>query len=67
MFGEARREYVVDKEPVMGVRVSVNVYGNVDIGVGGLDEDEGEGVTVAAGRVLNRSPVDIPMREEIGE
>ena len=51
----------------MGVRVSVSVYGNVDIGVGGLDEDEGEGVTVAAGRVLKRRPVDIPMRDETGE
>jgi hypothetical protein len=69
-LGEARREYVVDKEPVMGVRVKVNVYGKVEMGVGWLVEDEEEvedGTSVAAGSVLNRRPVDMPIIEETGE
>jgi hypothetical protein len=67
-LGEARREYVVDREPVIGVRVRVNVYGKVEIGVGWLVEDEeDEGTSVAAGSVLNRRPVDMPIIEETGE
>lgn len=57
----------MEREPVMGVSVSVNVYGNVEMGVGGFDEDVGEGTWVAAGSVLNLSPVDMPMREDTGE
>jgi hypothetical protein len=69
-FGEARSEYVVDSEPIIGVRVSVRVYGNVEIGVGmlvGEARERGEGVSVAAGRVLNRRPVDMPIKDDIGE
>jgi hypothetical protein len=68
-FGEARREYVVDREPVIGVRVRVNVYGKVEMGVGWLveDEEEDEGTSVAAGSVLNRRPVDMPIIDETGE
>lgn len=54
----------------MGGSVRVRVYGNVDIGVGILESDErdrGEGVSVAAGNVLNRRPVDMPMSDDIGE
>jgi hypothetical protein len=68
-LGDARREYVVDSDPVMGVRVTVNVYGKVEMGVGWLVEDEveDEGTSVAAGSVLNRRPVDMPIIEETGE
>lgn len=60
----------MEREPVMGVRVSVRVYGNVEIGVGILERDErdrGEGVAVAAGNVLNRRPVDMPISDDVGE
>lgn len=48
----------------------MRVYGNVEIGVGMLEGDErdrGEGVSVAAGNVLNRRPVDMPIRDDTGE
>ena len=31
------------------------------------DEEEDEGTSVAAGRVLNRNPVDMPINDETGE
>jgi hypothetical protein len=65
---------VVDREPVSGVRTRVRVYGKVEIGVPWFEvvveldvDDEDDGISVAAGRVLNRNPVDIPMSEETGE
>lgn len=66
-LGEARREYVVDREPVMGVRVTVKVYGKVEMGWLAEDEEDEEGTSVAAGSVLNRRPVDMPIIEETGE
>jgi hypothetical protein len=62
-FGDARREYDVEREPVKGVNVRVRVYGKVEMGVA-VAEDLG---SVAAGSVLNRSPVDMPIKEETGE
>jgi hypothetical protein len=65
---------VVEREPVSGVRTRVRVYGKVEIGVPWFEvvvvldvDDEDGGVSVAAGRVLNRIPVDMPMSEETGE
>lgn len=65
---------MVDREPVSGVRTRVRVYGKVEIGVSWFEvvvvldaDDDDEGISVAAGRVLNRSPVDMPMSEETGE
>jgi hypothetical protein len=66
---------VVDREPVSGVRTRVRVYGKVEIGVPwfevvvvlDVDDDDDDGISVAAGRVLNRNPVDMPMSEETGE
>lgn len=65
---------MVDREPVSGVRTRVRVYGKVEIGVPWFEvvvvldaDDDDEGISVAAGRVLNRSPVDMPMSEETGE
>lgn len=65
---------MVDREPVSGVRTRVRVYGKVEIGVPWFEvvvvldaDDDDEGISVAAGRVLNRSPVDMPMSEEMGE
>lgn len=69
-FGDARTEYVVDKEPVRGVSVKVRVYGKLDIGPGlppGDEGLEGDGVRVAAGKVVNFRPVDNPTNEETGE
>jgi hypothetical protein len=42
--------------------VSVKVYGKVEIGVLGLGVDE-----VAAGKVLNLRPVDMPINDDTGE
>lgn len=65
---------MVDREPVSGVRTRVRVYGKVEIGVPWFEvvvvldaDDDDEGISVAPGRVLNRSPVDMPMSEETGE
>lgn len=59
----------MDSEPVSGVRVRVRVYGNVEMGavavaVAAADEPRFD---VAAGSVLNLSPVDMPTSEETGE
>lgn len=65
-FGDARREYVVDREPVNGVRVRVSVYGNVEIA--GEDPFPAPGAAVVAGgSVVNLKPVDSPTRRETGE
>jgi hypothetical protein len=67
--GEARMEYVVDREPVRGVRVKVSVYGEAGIPdaawkpVGGGVEVE----PLATGSVVNRTPVESPMTEDSGE
>jgi hypothetical protein len=77
-FGEARREYVVEREPVRGVRVRVRVYGKLEMGdwvVGGVFGDvvvdgegvDGAGISVAAGRVVKRMPVERPTTDETGE
>lgn len=65
---------MVDREPVSGVRTRVRVYGKVEIGVPWFEvevvvdvDDDDDGVSVAAGRVLNRNPVDMPISEETGE
>ena len=70
-FGVARREYVVDKLPVRGVRVSVRVYGNVDMAGAWEPFDApapGPGaVVVVGGSVVKRRPVERPTTRETGE
>lgn len=65
-MGEARNEYEVERDPVKGVSVSVNVYGKVDMGALGLGINDDCGVE-AAGRVLNLRPVDMPISDDTGE
>jgi hypothetical protein len=69
-LGDARAEYVVDREPVRGVSVSVRVYGKLDMGFGVLPGDvdeEDDGVRAAAGNVVNLTPVESPTSDDIGE
>lgn len=55
---------MAESAPARGVRVKVRVYGKVEIGWPLVPIGVG---AEAAGRVVNRRPVDRPTTEETGE